>query len=67
MNAVARAESAAWLEPGTGELRLEFAAEVLAGAAPGAALELVELELVDPGRLGLLERRALELPLDVDP
>jgi hypothetical protein len=61
--AVARAESAAWLEAGAGTLRLELGAEVLAGAAPGAELELVELELVDPGRLGLLERRALELPL----
>ncbi|GMU63812.1 MAG: hypothetical protein AMXMBFR36_00860 [Acidobacteriota bacterium] len=65
--AVARAESAAWLEPGVGELRLELGADVLSGAAAGAALELVELELVDPGRLGLLERRALELSLDVEP
>jgi len=61
--AVARAESAAWLEAGEGELVLELPAEVLVAAAPGSELELVELELVDPGRLGLLERRALELPL----
>jgi hypothetical protein len=65
--AVARAESAAWLEPGTGALALEFPAAVLAAAAPGTELELVELELVDPGRLGLLERRALMLPLGVRP
>jgi len=65
--AVARAESAAWLEPGEGELALELPAQVLATAAPGSELELVELELVDPGRLGLLERRALELSLGTRP
>lgn len=65
--AVARAESAAWLEAGDGELALEFPAEVLAAAPPGSELELAELELVDPGRLGLLERRALELPLAARP
>jgi hypothetical protein len=55
--AIARAESSAWIEAGSSELTLRFDAASLAGAGKGEALELVELELADPGRMGLLERR----------
>jgi hypothetical protein len=62
--AVARAESSAWLEAGAGQLDLRFDAASLAGAGKGATLELIELELADPGRMGLLERRSPALALN---
>lgn len=53
---VAYAQSAAWLETGSGELRLHFDPASLQGAKP--PYELRDLRLQDQPAVGLLERRA---------
>lgn len=52
---VARAETAAWLDPGNGELGLDFADTLLEGFSGPWTLR--DLRLADQGRLGLLEYR----------
>ena len=56
---VAYAQSAAWLENGSGELRLHFDPASLQGAAP--PYELRDLRLQDQPAVGLVERRAQAL------
>ena len=56
---VAYAQSAAWLETGSGELRLHFDPASLRGAAP--PYELRDLRLQDQPAVGLVERRASAL------
>ncbi|MGO4701279.1 DUF4785 domain-containing protein [Dyella sp. 2RAB6] len=53
---VAYAQSAAWLETGSGELRLHFDPASLHGVAP--PYELRDLRLQDQPAVGLVERRA---------
>jgi len=56
---VAYAQSAAWLESGSGELRLHFDPASLHGMAP--PYELRDLRLQDQPAVGLIERRASAL------
>ncbi|WP_250901857.1 MULTISPECIES: DUF4785 domain-containing protein [unclassified Dyella] len=56
---VAYAQSAAWLEAGSGELRLHFDPASLHGVAP--PYELRDLRLQDQPAMGLVERRASAL------
>jgi hypothetical protein len=54
----AMAHSAAWLEPGTGELRLIVDAATLAATGVGRPLEIRDLTLIDQGRMGVIHRQA---------
>lgn len=62
--AVARAESAGWLNAGSGELALEIDAGKLAGYS--APWEVRGLRLADQGRLGLLEYRQRAVTVSAD-
>lgn len=57
-------QAARWLEPGAGELVLEFDAATLEAAGLRGPYELRDLRLVDQGRLATVHRqaRALTLP-----
>ena len=54
-------DSAAWLEPGSGRVELSFGADVLTSAALRAPFEVRDLQLVDQGRMGVLQRQARAL------
>jgi hypothetical protein len=57
-------QSAAWLEPGEGQLRLRFDAATLAARPDlGAPYVVRDLRLLDQGRMGLLETRGLGFEL----
>jgi hypothetical protein len=60
---LALAQSAAWLEPGRGELALEIDAALLAKSGLSAPYELRDLRLTDQGRMGLLHRQKIALVL----
>lgn len=57
-------DSAAWLEPGHGTLRLEADDALIAGSGLGAPFELRDLRLMDQGRMGLLHRQQRALRID---
>lgn len=55
---LAMAQSAAVLEPGEGRLQLDVPADLLAGSALSAPFEVRELQLLDQGRMTVLESRS---------
>ncbi len=55
---LAMMHSAAWLEPGAGELKLVVDREVLESSALAAPYEVHDLRLLDQGRMGLLHHQA---------
>lgn len=57
------AHSAAWLEAGSGDIRLMVDAETLATAGLSAPFEVRDLTLIDQGRLGVLHRQARGLEI----
>lgn len=62
MAPVAVAHSAAWLEPGAGNIELAHDAALLAGVR--GPYELRDLSLLDQSRVGLLHRQQRGLVID---
>lgn len=62
MTPLAVAHSANWLEPGTQSLVLRYDAGLLAGAS--GPFELRDLNLLDQGRMGVLQRQQRALAID---
>lgn len=62
MKPLAVAHSANWLEPGSGHLVLRYDAGLLAGAS--GPFELRDLNLLDQGRMGVLQRQQRALVID---
>lgn len=60
---IAVGQAARWLEPGAGELALEFDAATLAAAGMQPPYELRDLQLTDQGRMHVLHRQARALTL----
>ncbi len=55
---LAYVQSAAMLQPGTGQIRLDIDPQLLADSGLGAPFEIRNLDLLDQGRMLLMERRA---------
>lgn len=62
MKPLAVAHAAQWMEPGTNQLVLSYAAELLAGAT--GPFEVRDLNLLDQGRMGLLQRQQRALTFE---
>ncbi len=60
-------QSAAWLNPGDGTLELSFKPAIFTASSLHAPFELRNLELMDQGRMGVLQRQARGLVLDTRP
>ena len=58
---IAVGQAARWLEPGPGDLALEFDAAALSAAGMRAPYELRDLRFVDQGRVQVLHRQARAL------
>ncbi|MEM7049800.1 MAG: DUF4785 domain-containing protein [Acidobacteriota bacterium] len=54
----AAGHGAAWLEPGVGSVELRFDAALMAGSGLRPPYELRHLQLLDQGRMGLLQKQA---------
>ncbi len=65
LHPAATAQSAAWLEPGTGTLELVFDRDTLAATGLTAPWAVRGLELKDQGRMGVLETRSGGITLDL--
>ncbi len=57
-------QSAAWLEPGNGQLELSFDPKIFASSPLHEPFEIRDLQLLDQGRMGVLQRQARGLVLD---
>jgi hypothetical protein len=59
-------QSAAWLEPGTGELVLGFETEHLEGSLLSAPYQVKDLRLIHQDRMSLIHRQADGFAVDLD-
>jgi hypothetical protein len=62
MKPLAVAHSAQWLEPGLQSLVIRYSADLLAGAS--GPFELRDLNLIDQGRMGVLQRQQRAVTID---
>ena len=58
---LALADTATWLEAGTGHIELSFRAELFAASELTAPFEVRDLQLLDQGRMSLLQQQARAL------
>jgi len=61
---VALAQSAAWLDPGSGSIDLSFDADIIAASGLHAPFEVHDLRLVDQATMSLIERRERALTIN---
>ncbi len=62
MKPLGMAHSAQWLEPGSQQLVMRYGAQLLAGAS--GPFELRDLNLIDQGRMGVLQRQQRAVSID---